>query len=47
MRDVQQKFRVIGAEPVGTTPAETTKFIRGEAARRWRDVIVANHIQVE
>lgn len=46
MPDVQAKFRIIGAEPVGTTPAETAAFIRNETAR-WREVIVANHIRIE
>jgi tripartite-type tricarboxylate transporter receptor subunit TctC len=46
MPDVQAKYRLIGIEPVGTTPAETAAFIRDEAAR-WREVILANHIRVE
>jgi tripartite-type tricarboxylate transporter receptor subunit TctC len=44
--EVKAKYRVIGAEPVGATPAETADFIRHEAAR-WREVIVINHIQIE
>jgi tripartite-type tricarboxylate transporter receptor subunit TctC len=46
MPDVQAKYRLIGIEPRGTTPAETAAFIRDEAAR-WREVILANHIRVE
>jgi tripartite-type tricarboxylate transporter receptor subunit TctC len=46
MPDVRAKFRLIGIEPVGITPAQTAAFIRDEAAR-WREVIVANHIRVE
>ena len=38
MPDVEAKFRAPGAEPVGTTPAETAAFIRDETAR-WREVI--------
>jgi tripartite-type tricarboxylate transporter receptor subunit TctC len=44
--DVQTKFRSLGAEPVGTTPAETAAFIASEAAR-WREVIAKNNIRIE
>jgi tripartite-type tricarboxylate transporter receptor subunit TctC len=44
--DVQTKYRSLGAEPAGTTPAETAAFIASEAAR-WRDVIVKNDIRIE
>jgi tripartite-type tricarboxylate transporter receptor subunit TctC len=44
--DVQAKFRVLGAEPGGTGPAETASFIKLETAR-WRDVIVRNNIRIE
>jgi tripartite-type tricarboxylate transporter receptor subunit TctC len=44
--DVQAKFRAIGCEPVGNTPAETRAFIREETAR-WRDVIAKNNIRVD
>jgi tripartite-type tricarboxylate transporter receptor subunit TctC len=44
--DVQTKFRSLGAEPVGTTPAETAAFVASETAR-WRDVIVRNNIRIE
>jgi tripartite-type tricarboxylate transporter receptor subunit TctC len=44
--DVQTKFRSLGAEPVGTTPAETAAFVASEAAR-WREVIVKNNIRIE
>jgi tripartite-type tricarboxylate transporter receptor subunit TctC len=44
--DVQTKFRSLGAEPVGTTPAETAAFVASEAAR-WRDVITRNNIRIE
>jgi len=46
MPDVQAKYRSVGAEPGGTTPAETATFIKAESAR-WRDVIVKNNIRVE
>lgn len=44
--DVQAKYRSMGAEPVGTTPAETAAFIASEVAR-WRDVIAKNNIRIE
>ena len=44
--DVQAKFRAVGAEPGGTTPAATAAFIKAEA-ERWREVIVRNGIRVE
>ena len=44
--DVQTKFRPLGAEPVGATPAETAAFVASEAAR-WREVIAKNNIRIE
>ncbi len=44
--DVQMRYRSLGAEPVGTTPAETAAFIAAETAR-WREVIVKNNIRIE
>lgn len=44
--DVQMRYRSLGAEPVGTTPAETATFIAAETAR-WREVIVKNNIRIE
>jgi tripartite-type tricarboxylate transporter receptor subunit TctC len=44
--DVQTKFRSVGAEPGGASPAETAAFIASEAAR-WRDVITKNNIRTE
>jgi len=44
--DVQTKYRSLGADPVGTTPAETAAFVASEAAR-WREVIVKNNIRIE
>jgi tripartite-type tricarboxylate transporter receptor subunit TctC len=46
MPDVQAKYRIVGAEPGGITPAETAKFIKAETAR-WREVITRNDIRVE
>ncbi len=44
--DVRTKYRSLGAEPGGTTPAETATFIAAETAR-WREVIVKNNIRIE
>jgi tripartite-type tricarboxylate transporter receptor subunit TctC len=44
--DVQTKFRSLGAEPVGATPAETAAFVASETAR-WREVIAKNNIRIE
>lgn len=44
--DVQTKYRSVGAEPGGTSPAETAAFIASEAAR-WRVVITKNNIRIE
>jgi tripartite-type tricarboxylate transporter receptor subunit TctC len=46
MPDVQQKFRNVGIEPVGNTPAEMEAFVKDEA-RRWGEVIKANHISLD
>jgi tripartite-type tricarboxylate transporter receptor subunit TctC len=46
LSDVQQRFRALNVEPDGRTPAETDAFIKGEA-RRWGEVIRANHIMAE
>jgi tripartite-type tricarboxylate transporter receptor subunit TctC len=44
--DVQTKYRSVGAEPVGTNPAETAAFVASEAAR-WHEVIIKNNIRIE
>ena len=46
MPDVASRYRAVGTEPVGSTPARTGAFIREEIAR-WREVIVRNNIQVD
>jgi tripartite-type tricarboxylate transporter receptor subunit TctC len=46
MPDVAARYRAVGTEPVGSTPARTGAFIREEIAR-WREVIVRNNIQVD
>jgi tripartite-type tricarboxylate transporter receptor subunit TctC len=44
--EIAQKFREHACEPVGTTPAATAAFVRGEAAR-WTNVIKAAGIKLE
>jgi tripartite-type tricarboxylate transporter receptor subunit TctC len=46
MPDVQEKFRKVGIEPVGGTPAEMAAFVKDET-RRWEAVIKANHISID
>ena len=46
MPDVQAKFRAVGVEPVGGTPAQTAAFVK-EENQRWGDVIRKNNIVVE
>lgn len=46
MPDVQQKFRNVGVEPVGGSPAETAAFIKSEAGK-WGDVIKKTGVVVD
>ncbi len=46
MPDVQAKFRSVGVEPVGGTPAQMAAYVR-EENQRWGDVIRKNNIVVE
>ena len=46
MPDVQQKFRNVGVEPVGGSPAEMAAFIKNEA-RRWGEVITKTGVVVD
>jgi tripartite-type tricarboxylate transporter receptor subunit TctC len=46
MPDVQEKFRKVGIEPIGGTPAEMAAFVKDETAR-WEAVIKANHISID
>jgi tripartite-type tricarboxylate transporter receptor subunit TctC len=46
MPDVQQKFRNVGVEPVGGSPADMTAFIKSEA-RRWGEVITKTGVVVD
>jgi tripartite-type tricarboxylate transporter receptor subunit TctC len=44
--DIARRFRDNGCEPLGTTPAATMAFVRGEA-ERWGTVIKAAGIRLE
>ena len=46
MPDVQAKFRAVGVEPVGGTPAQMAAFVK-EESQRWGDVIRKNNIALE
>jgi tripartite-type tricarboxylate transporter receptor subunit TctC len=46
MPDVQQKFRNVGVEPVGGSPAETAAYIQNEA-RRWGEIIQKTGVVVD
>jgi tripartite-type tricarboxylate transporter receptor subunit TctC len=44
--DVQAKFRAVGVEPIGGTPAAMAAFVK-EETERWGDVIRKNNIVLE
>jgi tripartite-type tricarboxylate transporter receptor subunit TctC len=46
MDDVQSKFRAVGVEPIGGTPAAMATFVT-EESQRWGDVIRKNNIVLE
>jgi tripartite-type tricarboxylate transporter receptor subunit TctC len=46
MPDVQAKFRSVGVEPVGGTPAQMAAYVR-EENQRWGEVIRKNNIVIE
>jgi tripartite-type tricarboxylate transporter receptor subunit TctC len=46
MDDVQSKFRAVGVEPIGGTPAAMATFVK-EESQRWGDVIRKNNIVLE
>ena len=46
MPDVQQKFRNVGIEPIGDTPAEMAAFVK-EEDRKWGVVIKTNNISLD
>jgi tripartite-type tricarboxylate transporter receptor subunit TctC len=46
MDDVQAKFRAVGVEPIGGTPAAMAAFMKEESGR-WGDVIRKNNIVLD
>jgi tripartite-type tricarboxylate transporter receptor subunit TctC len=44
--DVQAKFRAVGVEPIGGTPAAMAAFVKEETGR-WGDVIRKNNIVLD
>jgi len=46
MPDVQEKFRTLGVQPIGGTPAAMAAFIKEETAR-WGEVIRKNNIVLD
>jgi tripartite-type tricarboxylate transporter receptor subunit TctC len=44
--DMRKRFREVGAEPVGGTPAELAAFITREQAK-WKDVVAAAKISLD
>jgi tripartite-type tricarboxylate transporter receptor subunit TctC len=44
--DVQKKFRAVGVEPIGGTPAAMAAFVKEESAR-WGEVIKKNNIVLD
>jgi tripartite-type tricarboxylate transporter receptor subunit TctC len=46
LEDVRAKFRAVGVEPIGGTPAAMAAFVK-EESMRWGDVIKKNNIVLE
>src|SRR5262249_35614880 len=46
LEDVQAKFRVVGVEPMGGTPAAMAAFVK-EESERWGEVIRKNNIVLD
>ena len=46
LEDVQTKFRAVGVEPIGGTPAAMAAFVK-EESQRWGDVIKKNNIVLD
>ena len=46
MDDIKAKFADLGAEPIGSTPAELAAFLRAEMAK-WAEVVKAANIKIE
>ena len=44
--DIRKRFEDLSAEPVGSDPAQTAKFMR-EEVERWNKVIKAAKVKLE
>lgn len=44
--DVQARFSQIGAEPVGSSPAELSKYLKSETGK-WSDIVRARNIKAD
>ena len=46
MDDIKAKFADLGADAIGSTPAELATFLRAEMAK-WAEVVKAANIKIE
>ena len=44
--DIKTKFADLGAQPIGSTPAELAAFLRGETAK-WAEVVKVANVKIE
>jgi tripartite-type tricarboxylate transporter receptor subunit TctC len=44
--DMKAKFADLGAQPVGSTPAELAAFLRSEMTK-WAEVVRVGNIRIE
>lgn len=44
--EIKAKFADLGAQPLGSTPAELAAFLRGEMAK-WAEVVKVANIKIE
>jgi tripartite-type tricarboxylate transporter receptor subunit TctC len=46
MEDIKAKFADLGADSIGSTPAELAAFLRAEMTK-WAEVVKAANIKIE
>jgi tripartite-type tricarboxylate transporter receptor subunit TctC len=44
--EIKAKFADLGAQPIGSTPAELAAFLRGEMAK-WAEVVKVANVKIE
>ena len=44
--DVKARFAQIGAEPIGSSPAELAKYLKSETAK-WSEIVRARNIKAD